>query len=246
MLSKGQIKLIKSLHNKKFRKGTRMFIAEGKKLVEEIADSPIKVLHIWATGRYTGPLQHNQITEDELAQVSALTTPQGIIALCEIPESAGPLPNLDNEWAIALDDIRDPGNLGTVIRIADWFGISHIFCSEESVEVYNPKTVQATMGSIARVNVHYVDLGEILLKYKSENVPIYGATLEGNDVYATTFSQNGILVIGNEANGISERVERSVTHNIRIPSFAKNKGPESLNAAVATAVICAELRRQGK
>lgn len=244
MLSKAQVKLIRSLQNKKFRKETGLFLAEGKKLVEDIAASSIKIEHIYATNRYTGTLKHTTITEDELSQVSALSTPQAILALCRIPDTTGPLPNLHTEWAIALDDIRDPGNLGTIIRIADWFGIGHIFCSEESVEVFNPKAVQATMGSIARVKVHYVSLSETLIKYKADNIPVYGAMLHSKNVYEEELTQNGILVIGNEANGISENVRRCITYSVSIPSYAKHTGPESLNAAVATAVLCAEIRRR--
>ena len=244
MLSKAQIKLIKSLHNKKFRDETGMFIAEGKKLVEDISASSIKIEHIYATPRYNGSLNHIDITEDELSQISALTSPQTIIALCRIPEVTGGLPDLKSNMALALDDIRDPGNLGTIIRIADWFGINHIFCSNESVEAYNPKTVQATMGSIARVNLYYVDLGEILLRYENENIPVYGAMLRGNNVYNEALSNNGILVIGSEANGISESVGRCITNPISIPSYAQNEGPESLNAAVAAAVLCAEFKRR--
>ncbi len=221
-----------------------MFIAEGKKLVEEIASSSIKIEHVYATPRYNGSLNHIDITEDELELVSALTTPQAIIALCRVPAITGPLPDLKNALAIALDDIRDPGNLGNIIRIADWFGINHVFCSSESVEAYNPKTVQATMGSIARVDLQYVDLGEILSKYKNEGMPIYGAMLHSKNVYEETLTGNGILVIGNEANGISERVARCITNPLTIPSYAQNQGPESLNAAVATAVLCAEFRRR--
>ena len=244
MLSKAQIKLIKSLHNKKFREETGMFIAEGKRLVEDIAASSIKIEHVYATTRYNGSLQHIDITEDELSQISALTAPQAIIALCRIPETKGALPDLTNTLALALDDIRDPGNLGTIMRIADWFGINHIFCSSESVEAYNPKTVQSTMGSIARVNLYYVDLNEILTLYKSEGLPIYGAMLNGKNVYDETLSHNGILVIGNEANGISEGVARCITKPICIPSYAIKEGPESLNAAVAAAVLCAEFKRR--
>lgn len=244
MLSKAQIKLIRSLHNKKFREETGMFIAEGKRLVEDIAASAIKIEHIYATPRYNGDLKHISITEDELAEISALTAPQAIIALCRVPEITGKLPDLKEQLAMALDDIRDPGNLGTIIRIADWFGIEHIFCSEESVEAYNPKTVQATMGSIARVNLHYVNLKEVLGKYKNEGIPVYGAMLQGKNVYDETLANNGILVIGNEANGISEGVARCVTSPISIPSYAVKEGPESLNAAVATAILCAEFRRR--
>lgn len=244
MLSKAQIKLIRSLHNKKFREETGMFIAEGKRLVEDIASSSIKTEHIYATPRYNGDLKHIAITEDELSEISALTAPQAIIALCRVPEVTGKMPDLKEIMAIALDDIRDPGNLGTIIRIADWFGIEHVFCSEESVEAYNPKTVQATMGSIARINMYYVNLQDTLSKYKNEGVPIYGAMLNGKDVYGETLTKNGILVIGNEANGISEGVARCVTSPISIPSYAVKEGPESLNAAVATAILCAEFKRR--
>ncbi len=244
MLSKAQIKLIRSLHNKKFREETGMFIAEGKRLVEDIAASSIKIEHIYATPRYNGMLSHIDITEDELSEISALTAPQTIIALCRIPIVTGGLPDLKNTMALALDDVRDPGNLGTIIRIADWFGINNIFCSNESVEAYNPKTVQATMGSIARVNLYYVDLKEILTRYKNEGLPVYGAMLNGKNVYNETLSHNGLLVIGNEANGISEGVARCVSNPISIPSYAGSDGPESLNAAVATAVLCAEFKRR--
>lgn len=219
-------------------------MAEGKRLVEDISNSSFKIEHIYATSRYTGTLQNTLITEDELSQISTLSTPQAILALCRIPEPEGALPDLVNDFAIALDDMRDPGNLGTIIRIADWFGINHIFCSDESVEVFNPKTVQATMGSIARVTVHYVHLSDVLMNYKSKNVPVYGAMLHSKNVYEETLTQNGILVIGNEANGISESVARCLTQSISIPSYAKNSGPESLNAAVATAVLCAEIKRR--
>jgi len=244
MLSKAQIKLIKSLHNQKFRNETGLFIAEGKKIVEDISDSDIEIAYTYATSRYHGDIQHITITEDELDQISALSTPQGILALCKIPAYNNQLPDLSNSLALALDDIRDPGNLGTIVRIADWFGINHIFCSQESVDLYNTKAVQATMGSIARVNVYYTNLTEILRDYIKKGVPIYGGILTGENIYAQELKTNGIIVIGNEANGISEPVSRCITHTMSIPSYATGKGPESLNAAVAAAVICAEFRRR--
>lgn len=245
MLSNAQVKLIKSLHNKKFRDATGLFIAEGKKVVEDISVSSIKVEHVYATERYTGHLKHIPISEEELSKISSLSTPQPVIALCHIPVYDGVLPNLQDDLALALDNIRDPGNLGTIIRIADWFGITHIFCSNESVDTYNPKTIQATMGSVARVKVYYVNLGETLAEYAKNDIPVYGATLSGNNVYDEEISPNGVLVIGNEANGISEKVAESITQSVFIPSYAKhNKGAESLNAAVATAVLCAEFRRR--
>src|SRR6185312_4528824 len=172
------------------------------------------------------------------------SAPQGILALCKIPSNKSSLPDISNSLTLALDDIRDPGNLGTIVRIADWFGINYIFCSQESVDIYNPKAVQATMGSIAHVEVIYVDLKEVLQKYSKASIPIYGAMLTGDNIYEQKLKPNGIIVIGNEANGISEPVARCVTNTIGIPSYATGKGPESLNAAVATAVICAEFRRK--
>ncbi|HTB08131.1 MAG TPA: RNA methyltransferase [Bacteroidia bacterium] len=244
MLSQAQIKLIKSLQLRKHRREAGLFIAEGIKVVEELVTSAIKVEHVYASDKYEGLVPHIKITDRELNQVSSLTNSQGIIALCRIPSTTAAKPDLKKEFVIALDNIRDPGNMGTIIRIADWFGIKHIFCSNESVDAYNSKVVQATMGSIARVNVHYIDLPAMLADCTKDNTPVYGALLSGKNVYTEKLTSNGVLVIGNEANGISEQIEKLIGHPISIPSYANGKGAESLNAAIATAILCAEFRRR--
>ena len=244
MLSKAQIKLIKSLQLRKYRQETGLFIAEGKKVVEELVGSAIKVAHIYATDKYEGNVPHTKITDRELNQVSSLTNSQGIIALCCIPKTSETKPDLKKDLVLVLDDIRDPGNMGTIIRIADWFGIHHIFYSKESVDAYNSKVIQATMGSIARVTVHYAELAKMLSESTKEGIPVYGAFLKGKNVFTEKLSANGILVIGNEANGISPEIEKLIPNPITIPSFSKGKGAESLNAAIATAILCAEFRRR--
>lgn len=250
MLSKAQVKLIRSLQLKKYREAEGLFIAEGKKIVEELLESDIKVEHVYVAhslkgnepnpkGLYKGV--YTEISQEELEKISALSTPQGILALCRIPENKSK-PDFKKELVLVLDDIRDPGNMGTIIRIADWFGINHIYCSEECVDAYNPKVIQASMGSIARVKVHYNNIAS-LLKGVGETVPVYGALIEYKNVYEEKLSPNGILVIGNESTGISKEVQRYIKHPISIPSY-KAKGPESLNAAIATAILCAEFRRK--
>jgi TrmH family RNA methyltransferase len=259
MLSKAQIKHIRSLHLKKYRDEEGLFIAEGKKIVEELLDSSIEVLQILVTDtneallasfRKAIKLQKDDIdtelvsiADTDLDKISALTTPQSVLAVCKIPKGISVHPNLKKELALALDDIRDPGNLGTIIRIADWFGINHIYCSEECVDAYNPKVVQASMGSIARVKVHYINLTEMLKSRAGENITIYGALLNGKNIYKENASATGILVIGNESNGISKEVQKYISSPISIPSYNAN-GPESLNAAIATAILCAELKRR--
>jgi len=244
MLSKAQIKLIKSLQLRKYRREAGLFIAEGKKVVGELIHSSIKVEHVYASEKYDGDIPHIQIGSRDLNMVSSLTNSQGIIAICRIPNSSDAKPDLTKELVLALDDIRDPGNMGTIIRIADWFGIGHIYCSDESVDAYNSKVIQATMGSIARVAVHYVNLSQMLESSKKDHIPVYGALLSGKDVYSEKLTPNGILVIGNEANGISPEIEKFITTPVSIPSYAKGRGAESLNAAIATAILCAEFKRR--
>jgi TrmH family RNA methyltransferase len=241
MLSKAQIKLIRSLQLKKYRDSEGLFVAEGKKIVEELIASDIEIEHIYATENLSEKAPLTKVTKEELDKISALTTSQSVLAVCKIPKAKGH-PDLKRELVLALDDIRDPGNLGTIMRIADWFDIKHIYCSEESVDVYNPKVVQASMGSIARVSVHYSNL-VTTLKGVAQGVPVYGGFLNAKNVYTEKLSTNGILLIGNESNGISAEVQKYVTHPIGIPAYNPN-GPESLNAAVATAILCAEFRRK--
>ena len=239
MVSKNQIKLVKSLHQKKYRNLHNLFVAEGIKVVRELVNSDFKVNTIFSSDAEinlgtTDIIEH--VSEAELKKMSALTAPNKIIGVFEIPKTKKP--NFEG-WVVVLDDIRDPGNLGTIISLCDWFGIEHLVCSSNTVDCYNPKTLQATMGSISRVNIGYTDLQTFL---KNAPVTVFGAFMEGDVVYGATVPKTGILVMGNEANGISEEVEALVTQKISIPQFGKSTA-ESLNVATATAILLNEIRR---
>jgi len=182
-----------------------------------------------------------------LKKISSLTTPNEVLAICAIPENKLNVSELKNKLTLVLDDIRDPGNLGTIIRIADWFGIENIICSLETVDIYNPKVVQATMGSIARVNVFYEDLKTIFLEALTKNnFPIYGTVLNGENIFEKSLTSNGFIVIGNESNGISIELLPLINEKISIPTFSVNEtnSVESLNAAIATAIVCTEFKRR--
>ncbi len=252
MLSKNSIKFIHSLTVKKYRSLNGMFIAEGPKIVGELAESNLVISEIFALQEW---IDKNTIiaskiktitciTEQELSKISSLSTPNQVVALVSIPERSFDMAFATQNMIIALDDIRDPGNLGTIIRIADWFGLKHILCSETCVDAYNPKTVQASMGSISRVNIYYENLSEILANV-DKTIAIYGAFLEGNPIYTEPFARNGFMVIGNEANGISNEIAKCITHKISIPAGTQSElHAESLNASIATAIICSEYCRQ--
>ncbi|MDB2606566.1 RNA methyltransferase [Zobellia sp.] len=239
MVSKNQIKFVKSLHQKKYRNRHNLFVAEGIKVVQELVKSDFKVNTLFCTDEKinldTGHVIE-LVTESELKKMSALTAPNKIIGVFEIPETQKP--NLEG-WIIALDDIRDPGNLGTIIRLCDWFGVAHLVCSTNTVDCYNPKTLQATMGSISRVNIGYTDLQTFI---QEAHVEVFGAFMNGEVVYGTNMPNSGILVMGNEANGISKEIEALVTKKISIPQFGKST-TESLNVAAATAILLNEIRR---
>ncbi|CAM4403675.1 RNA methyltransferase [Zobellia roscoffensis] len=239
MVSKNQIKLVKSLHQKKYRNIHNLFVAEGIKVVRELVNSDFKVNSLFSSDSEIslGTTETIElVTEGELKKMSALTAPNKIIGVFEIPQTQKP--NFDG-WVVVLDDIRDPGNLGTIIRLCDWFGVEHLVCSSNTVDCYNPKTLQATMGSISRVNIGYTDLRGFL---KESKVDVYGAFMEGDVVYGTDMPKSGILVMGNEANGVSEEIEALVTQKISIPQFGKST-TESLNVATATAILLNEIRR---
>ncbi len=252
MLSKAKIKLIQSLGQKKKRREEQLFVAEGPKVVSDLLPHfPCRL--IIATQAWLS--QHPQIkaaevieiTEKELCSASFLKAPQDVLAIFEIPQHRLPADNVTEELCLALDDIQDPGNLGTIIRIADWFGIKHIFCSIGTVDAYSPKTIQATMGAIARVNVHYVNLPDFLQTIRTQYplVPIYGTFLEGNDIYNEPLSTNGIIVMGNEGNGISLATKLHINDKLFIPNFPKGSATsESHNVAIATAITCSEFRRR--
>lgn len=244
MISKNQIKLIKQLEQKKFRKREGLFVAEGPKVVGDLMKR-WKPVAVYATDEYTPPqpdVSVQRITADELRHISFLQHPQQVLALFPIPVSDNFLPSPDN-LTIVLDGIQDPGNLGTIIRLADWFGVTHIVCSEETADAWNPKVVQATMGSIARVNISYTNL-PALLDTLPNDFPVYGTLLDGDDIYSQPLTSGGIIVMGNEGNGLTEKVRRRVNRRLLIPSYRKDDTAESLNVAIATAIVCAEFRRR--
>ncbi len=240
MVSKNQIKRITSLQQKKFRKLEQLFVVEGVKGVQELLDSNVELVELYTTNTQLFAIDSSKvhaITSAELQKISSLTTPNTCLALFKIPEGKT---FEENGLIVAVDDVRDPGNLGTIIRLCDWFGIKTLYCSEESVDVYNPKVVQATMGSISRVNVVYGDLSAFLSKTK---LPIFGTFMDGKNIYKELLPNEGIIVMGNEANGISKSIEELVTHRIAIPRFGDLQATESLNVATATAVVLSEFKR---
>lgn len=240
MLSKNQIKTITGLQQKKYRKQHKLFFAEGIKVVEELLASSFTLSHLYAESGYFKAVpdhKYTEVTEAELKKITALTTPQHCLALFEMPDEM-PAPAVG--LIAALDDVRDPGNLGTIIRLCDWFGIDTLVCSEACVDVYNPKVVQATMGSIARVNVVYTNLEVFLAKTQ---LPVYGTFMDGANIYKEALKPEGIIVLGNEANGISAGVEAMCTERIAIPRFGNVQQTESLNVATAASIIFSEFRR---
>ncbi|AMR31952.1 RNA methyltransferase [Mucilaginibacter sp. PAMC 26640] len=243
MLSKSQISLLTSLQHKKFRRENGLFLVEGYKSIIEFLDSPYLIHTIYHTPDIASKLLNlsrkinfQEISLSELQKVSTLKNPADAIAAVNIPQWAGLSDkDLKNKFTLVLDGVQDPGNMGTIIRTADWFGITNIICSEDTVDVYNPKVVQATMGSLARMNINYTDLREVL---KSVNLPVYGALLNGKSIYETNFGAEGVLVMGNEGNGIRPEIEQLITNAITIPRIG---GAESLNVAIATAIFCSEI-----
>ena len=239
MVSKNQIKLINSLQQKKYRKLHNLFIAEGKKVIQELIEANFSLEHLFVTKEnlFDKKFHSELISDAELKKISALTTANDCLAVFKIKEVNS---NASTGLELALDNIKDPGNMGTIIRLCDWFGISKIVCTEETVDIYNPKVVQATMGSLARVEVLYTNLTDYL---KTADVAIFGTFMEGKNIYKTELPSQGIIVMGNEANGISAEIESLVTQKISIPRFGNLQQTESLNVATATAVILSEFKR---
>ena len=248
MISKAKVKFIKSLRLKKNREQARLFIAEGHKVVGELlalgCAHTIVATQEWLSAHPTPPTNELvAVDEEELRKVSLLQHPQQVLALFPFFDAADVSVDTTS-LSLMLDGVQDPGNLGTIIRIADWFGIGNIYCSTETADVYNPKVVQATMGSIARVRLHYGDL-EAMLDRLPTDFPVYGTMLDGNDIYCEPLSSHGLIIMGNEGNGISDEIGKRVGHRLRIPSYAEGRATaESLNVAVATAITCAEFRRR--
>ena len=241
MVSKNQIKLISSLHQKKFRQTHQLFIAEGIKVIQELLDAAFELEHIFATTPLFEQVSSDKITLisfDELKKISALTVPNNCLAVFKIPATKR---YEETGLIVALDSIRDPGNLGTILRICDWFGIHQVICSPDTVDVYNPKVIQATMGSVARVNCVYSELLPLLEK---THLPVFGTFMDGENIYKMSLPQEGIIVMGNEANGISKAVENAINNKIAIPRFGALQKTESLNVATATAIILSEFCRK--
>lgn len=241
MLSKNSIKLIKSLELKKFRNQHQLFVVEGIKSVHEFLKSPFKVEKIFSVNddlKVNLKHQIEFITDDELKKISFLKSPNQVLGLFKIPS----IKKIDsNNLIVALDAINDPGNLGTIIRLCDWFGIEQIICSNDTVDCYNPKVVQSTMGSLTRVNIFYTDLKEFISSFDG---PVYGTFMEGKNIYQSELSKKGIIVFGNEANGISTEIEKLMNQKISIPSFGLHQDTESLNVATAVAIILSEFKRR--
>jgi len=245
MLSKSQVSLLKSLQHKKERKQNGLFLVEGHKSVVEFVNSAYHIEAIYHAASFDPKMLNlsqkinlYNISVTDLEKISSLKTPQEVIALVKIPQH----PTLNNQklrqkFSLVLDGVQDPGNMGTIIRTADWFGIADIICSEDTVDAYNPKVVQASMGSLARIKVHYVDIEAILPQI---GLPVYGAMLQGENIYQTQFGSEGLLVMGNEGNGVRPGVERLIDKPVTIPRIGK---AESLNVGIATALFCAEISR---
>ena len=248
MISKATIKKIHALDMRKFRRNERLFVAEGPKLVDELCATMkpvyIAALTEWISenARIVSGTEYDIVTPDELQRASLQKNPQQVIALFPIPEHRFCTEQLKNELGLMLDGVQDPGNLGTIARIADWFGIRNILCSAETADIYNPKAVQATMGALARVKFHYTDLLQLLSQYDG---PVYGTFLDGENIYGQELSENGIIVMGNEGKGISQGVGEMINRRLYIPNYPiGTQTTESLNVAIATSIVCAEFRRR--
>ncbi len=240
MVSKNQIKFITSLQQKKYRIANRLFVAEGVKVIKELIHSDFELEHLFTSQddfEEVSESKRTLIDDNELKKISALATPNTCLAIFKMPQEKD---ILDSGLIIALDSVRDPGNLGTILRLCDWFGVQQLLCSKETVDVYNPKVVQATMGSISRVNINYVDLGDYLSKSK---LNLFGTFMDGDNIYKTSLPDEGIVIMGNEANGISAELEKLVKKRLSIPRFGGIQKTESLNVATATAIILSEFRR---
>lgn len=249
-LSKNLIKYIRSLELKKNRKNDKVFLAEGPKLVGDLLGHfPCRLLA--ATSEWLEKQKKDipadsifTVTEEELTRASLLKTPQQVLAIFQQPENNTDYTVINHSLCLALDGIQDPGNLGTIIRLADWFGIEHIFCSPTTVDAYNPKVIQATMGGIAHVKVHYTPLPELI--QSADKCPVYGTFLDGSNMYECPLSPTGLIVMGNEGNGISQEVGQLVNQRLYIPNYPLGTTTtDSLNVAIATAIVCAEFRRRG-
>lgn len=241
MISKNQIKHITSLQQKKYRLVHQAFLAEGVKVIQELLESDFELVHLYTTNAdflEVDSAKKSTIDPADLKKITALATPNTCLAVFKIPVTNAVI--RDSGLILGLDSIRDPGNMGTILRLCDWFGVEQLVCSAQTVDIYNPKVVQATMGSIARVQVFYTDLNDFLSKTK---LPVFGTFMDGKNIYKTNLPQEGIIIMGNEANGISPEIEKIVSDRLSIPRFGTVQKTESLNVATATAIILSEFKR---
>lgn len=239
-LSKNQLKLITSLSQKKYRQKHQLFVAEGVKVVNELLNSSFKLDTLFALDDFETSTQENKIvrvSERELQKISSLKSPNKVLGLFEIPDEK-PIEN--KGLILVLDTINDPGNLGTIIRLCDWFGVNELICSKDTVDCYNSKVVQASMGSLTRISIHYVDLESYL---SSTKIPTFIADMNGENVYKSKLPKEAILIMGNEANGVSDKIKNLVKNKISIPRFGEIQATESLNVATATAILLSEFKR---
>jgi TrmH family RNA methyltransferase len=239
-ISKSQSKIITSLSQKKYRQKHKLFIAEGVKVVNELLNSSLEIDTIFAVDDFQTDISLDMITrisEKNLQKISNLKTPNKVLGLFKIPDEK---PLQKNGLILALDDVNDPGNLGTIIRLCDWFGISQLLCSKETVDCYNQKVVQATMGSLTRVSVSYIDLEAYLT---ASTLPTFIADMDGENVYKSQLPNEGVLIMGNEANGVSDKIKVLIKNKISIPRFGEMQETESLNVATAAAILLSEFKR---
>lgn len=243
---KADIQQLRALKDKRVRDAERLFIAEGDKLVDEILDSHFVVRRIYTTDQQRKGDNIELVTRQEMERISQLSTPTSSLAVVEQPERHLTIAKLRHKLVLALDGVQNPGNLGTIVRLADWFGVDDIICSRECADCYNPKVVQATMGAILRVAIHYVDdLPQLLCEARNEGMNIYGTLLDGNNIYNEKLTHEGIIVMGNEGRGLSQECRATLTHKLLIPSYpADCPSSESLNVAMATGIILSEFRRR--
>ena len=253
MLSKQVTKIVQNLEKKKFREKYQLFKVEGEKLVSELLCSTFKIHSILAypewISNHQAQLKEKQIIEVNQKEMSYLSNFQSlpeVIALVHIPTSHFQVAEIREHLSLLLNGIQDPGNLGTILRLADWFGIQHVFCDSDCASVYNPKCVQASMGAIFRINTHYTELIPLIQQMKQPDFPICGTFLNGRNIYTTPLKPKGFIIMGNEGNGISQAIQETVTHKLFIPNYPEGSTTsESLNVAIATAITCAEFRRKG-
>lgn len=254
MLFIKQIKLISSLQKKKYRDQNQLFIAEGDKLVMDLLHANTEaafLIHTKEWKNLSSLLNHFKIEKrievdaNQIKKLSSLKTPSPIIGVFRMPQFEIKDEVIRNSLSLLLDDIQDPGNLGTIIRIADWFGIQHIFCSNNTVDLYNPKVIQATMGAISRVKISYTPLLDLIQKYQNNDFSVYGTFLEGENIYQSKLQHKGFIIMGNEGKGISPDLQELVSKKLFIPNYPIDQATsESLNVSVACSIICSEFRRR--